>query len=377
MMFDGNGGPDLFFPPHEEFRQRLSGLIENLTVELTRQSRRNFRQIDFLCAEIDRLTRGYLLFLGQVNAARVQQENAAKTAEETAGLRRVWGAASSRINLFRLEINKWPTIRALVHEQRKPKRQALYHQQSKIPATTFSQMGASDDVFHWLHAMLNPAEQSADAQDHACFPDIALANSEFHEHMHAAYRVALAQKRGSALRFLDVGCGGGLKVLTANRYFPKADGFDFDPAYVAAAQRLIALDDRLACHVFQQDALTYEGYGSYDVIYFYRPISDEPVLMEMERRIIAQARPGTILIAPYVSFPERHQELGCGHIDGAVYVAGMSPRKADLLRIKAERVGQYIVKPDQAPLRSIWAALLQVSRSNGFDIPDRYTKPKY
>jgi hypothetical protein len=40
-------------------------------------------------------------------------------------------------------------------------------------------------------------------------------------------------------------------------------------------------------------------------------------------------------------------------------------------------MGPYIVKPDDALLSSVWDPLLVVSRANGFDIPDRYKKPRY
>jgi SAM-dependent methyltransferase len=376
-MHEQSDGPDSFFQRLGGFDRRLRGVIEKLKAELEKPSRRNARQVDFLCAEIDRLTREYLLFLTALNTARIAHEAAAGSPDEVMNVKRAWGIVGAQTNLFRLEINRWATVRGLVQEQRQARRQPIYPPQAKLAKTTYTQMGASDDVFHWIHAMLNPSEQSEAARDHDCFPDIALANSEFHEHLHAAYRVILAQRRTDPVRFLDVGCGGGLKVLTAFRYFPQSDGFDFDPAYVAAAHDLLAKDDGLNCHVFEQDALTFDGYGNYDVIYFYRPISEERLLIQMEQAIAAQARPGTVLVAPYVSFPARHEALGCGHIGGAVYVAGMSQKQANSLRIKAERMGPYIVKPDDAPLSSVWDPLLDVSRANGYDIPNRYEKPRY
>lgn len=376
-MHEQSGGPDSYFKQLGGFDGRLKGIIQKLEAELAKPSRRNARQVDFLCTEIDRLTREYLLFLTAMNTARIAQEAAASSPDEAMDIKRAWGVLGARTNLFRLEINRWATIRGLVQEQRQTRRLPLYPPQAKLAKTTYTQMGASDDVFHWLHAMLNPSEQSDAARDHACFPDIALSNSEFHEHLHAAYRVILAQRRNEPVRFLDVGCGGGLKVLTAFRYFPETHGFDFDPAYVDAANHLLSKDDGLNCKVFEQDALTFEGYGNYDVVYFYRPISEETLLIEMEQAIATQARPGTVLVAPYVSFPARHEALGCGHIGGAVYVAGMSQKQANSLRIKAEKMGPYIVKPDDALLSSVWDPLLVVSRANGFDIPDRYKKPRY
>ncbi|NNE52594.1 MAG: class I SAM-dependent methyltransferase [Sulfitobacter sp.] len=372
-----NADPSHYLTALQGFEGRLRGLVGTLAGELAGQTRPNAAKIDVLCAQIDLLTREYLQFLPEMNRDRVGQETAAGSTEGVIDLRRQWGETTARLNHFRLEINTWPTVRSLVQEQRKPKRQPLYQPEVKLPKTTFAQLGASDDVFHWLHAILNPADQSDDARDHNCFPDIALSNFEFHQHMHAAYRLCLAQDRAEPVRFLDVGCGGGLKVLSALRYFPKAEGFDFDPAYVAAGQRLMQMSPDLDCTIFQQDALTFDRYQEYDVIYFYRPISDEPLLIEMERRIAEHARPGTVLIAPYVSFPDRHEDLACGHIDGAIYTVGITGKAARRLKIKAERVGQFIVRPDTTALQTVWSPVLEASRANGYDIPARYQKPSY
>lgn len=215
------------------------------------------------------------------------------------------------------------------------------------------------------------------AREQACFPDIGLPNSDFHAHMHAAYRLSLAQKRQAPVRFLDVGCGGGLKVYSALRYFDKGYGFDLDEAYVDAGRRLFDMDDTVEGHVFADDALTFEGYGDFDVIYFYRPISDDALLHDLERRIAETARPETILIAPYITFPQRHEELGCGRVAGAVYLANTSQKKADAWRRKAERIGVHVHKPEPPGLQSIWTPLIALSRANGHDFPHRHKKPRY
>ncbi len=91
-------------------------------------------------------------------------------------------------------------------------------------------------------------------------------------------------------RFLDVGAGFGSKVLLASPLFD-AYGFDCVDRYVKQAQQL--LGDK----VFLADALTFDRYYEYDVVYYYRPIKDNDLYFQLERRIYDALRPG-MLVAP-------------------------------------------------------------------------------
>ena len=117
---------------------------------------------------------------------------------------------------------------------RKP--QPLYRPDPPRGDLVAEQLAASDRVFTALHRVVNPAAQDAGSADFGCHPDIPLLPSVFLAHAHAALRVALAQNRPAPLRFLDVGCGGGVKVMLAAEIFGQADGLEYDPGYVAAAR---------------------------------------------------------------------------------------------------------------------------------------------
>lgn len=359
------------------FRGQARSNVAALVEELGKSTRRNVGRIESTCAQIDLLIRQYTSFLTQLNAHRVDMEGRAGSTAAVVDLRRDWGVLTARTNLFRTELTRWHEVRGLVQVHTRPKRRPLYSPDEKLSDITMSQVLASDDVFSWFHAIFSPFDQSEQAQEQDCFPDIGLSNSDFHAHMHAAYRLFLAMAKPRPARFLDVGCGAGMKVYSALRYFEKASGFDFDPAYVEAGKRFLSLDPKAETEIFQQDALTYDGYDAFDVIYFYRPISDNRRLIEMETRIAKQAQPGTILVAPYVTFGHRFEAHGCGRVAGSVYLAQTPQKTADSWRRKAERVGHVITKDDDSPLKTIWTPIFEVSRANGYDLPGRYKKPKY
>lgn len=207
------------------------------------------------------------------------------------------------------------------------------------------QLAASDRVFAALHRVVNPGKQDPASAEFGCHPDIPLLPSVFLAHAQAALRVALAQNRPAPLRFLDVGCGGGVKVMLAAEVFHHADGLEYDPGYVAAARSVLDLLAVPRSRILQADALTFPGYADYDVIYFYQPMKAIEDLVRLERHIVASARPGTVLIAPYAQFRARAEGLGCGAIAGDVHVTGCSPAEAAALRQQAETTGTSLIRP--------------------------------
>lgn len=207
----------------------------------------------------------------------------------------------------------------------------------------------SDRVFNALHRLLSPVSQDNAAHAAGAFPDIPMPGGRFLAHAHAALRCARAQNRADRLRFLDVGCGIGLTVLMAAELFDEAWGLDLDPGYVRAARALTRRAGLKGSRILRADAIAFADYGKADVIYVYQPIRDRDLLEQMERHLVATARPGTILVAPYVGFAARAEGLGCPHVAGAVYLSSGTPAEAALLRAAAERVGTLIYHP-QTPL---------------------------
>lgn len=252
------------------------------------------------------------------------------------------------------------------------KRHALYATLPEKHSIEAQQDRVLEAVMATLHLVINPQVQSETAQEIGCFHDIPLSTAAFLAHAHVAYRVALAQKRMGPLRFLDVGCGGGMKVLLASEVFSEADGLDYDQGYVAAATEVFHRAQAHRCSAFHANALTFDRYDRYDVIYFFQPMSDDAGLRALEDQVLAKARPGTIIIAPYQKFLLRVEELDCVRITDCVYVTGIDEQAGEWLHDEAQRMGPDILNPDRAVyvhtadwLRGLWLACAQ----NGY-LPD-------
>ena len=93
-------------------------------------------------------------------------------------------------------------------------------------------------------------------------------------------------------RFLDVGCGIGNVLLVAEQFGFEVYGIEKDEYPFLIAAKLIG-EERIA----QADIWTYEGYGEYEAIYYYRPFSGREQQLRFEKLIEDSMKVGSILIA--------------------------------------------------------------------------------
>jgi len=224
-------------------------------------------------------------------------------------------------------------------------------------------------LYQAMHAELTVSSQDESARLHNCFPDIAYAVSTYLAALHAALRLCLAQDRPGPRRFLDIGCGSGTKVLAAAEMFHEAHGLEYDPGYAARAAQIVGRNRH--CRVFQGDALTFDRYGDYDVLFMYQPISDDAILARLERRVVEQARPGTILIAPYFFISTQRDALGLGAVASTIYLTGIGRKATDRLWARAERMGCAIPPLDAEIDRDRLGFLFHLvaaCRRQGFDL---------
>ncbi|MDV7144248.1 class I SAM-dependent methyltransferase [Tropicimonas sp. TH_r6] len=293
----------------------------------------------------------------------------AQPIEAAGGTRRIappdWLAFSAKLGLIRNAANEWSSIRQLISEQLPPRRLPLEPVSRRVPPNVTAAAEAGDRAFDRLRRMVNPHAQTESAKQQGSFPDIALPQSDFLALALAAWRLLKAQGRAEKSRFIDVGCGSGVKVVSALEFFTQAFGLEIDPAYAGAARGLFETVSEGMAELIEGNALDFASYDHFDVIYFYRPISNDEKLQQLEEKIASTARPGTILIAPYRQFSSRAEALGCAPITPRIYLAQTGPRKAASLRRDAEFVG-INTAPTPRALRSIWDPIVSASRRRGF-----------
>ncbi|MBU4034185.1 MAG: class I SAM-dependent methyltransferase [Proteobacteria bacterium] len=93
-------------------------------------------------------------------------------------------------------------------------------------------------------------------------------------------------------RILDVGCGIGNVLVIAEQFGFDVYGIEKDEYPFRVAAKLIG-EERIT----QADIWTYEGYGEYEVIYYYRPFSGRVQQLRFEKLIEDSMKTGAILIA--------------------------------------------------------------------------------
>lgn len=272
----------------------------------------------------------------------------------------------AELGRFRAALNRWPLIRDLIERQLEARAQRLSSPEPKPYSRNWVQNRLTDDLFNALHMALTPALQDAAANDAGAYADIGLHNSVFVQLMLAARRVRLAQGARRTC-FLDVGCGVGVKVLGAFRFFEESAGLELDPGYLTAARKLLDGVGLGRAELIRADALHFADYDRFDVIYFFKPLRDEPKLRALETIITGRVSPDTLLLAPYRGFEARHRSYGCHRLANGVYLAGGSRAAALQLRQRAEWIGLApLVKGESLP--DFWQPVLETSQANGYDL---------
>lgn len=189
---------------------------------------------------------------------------------------------------------------------------------------------ALERLFEHLHLALSP--KAPVLASNGLHGDIPLPMTRFVHLIRAAGRLLRAMDRPEPWSFVDVGCGLGLKLLAAQELFDRLTGVEIDAATAARASRLLATARRnraaaeasptpwltgtlppARATVRHGDALDFDGYGDFDVIYAYRPIAEPIARAVLEHRMVTMARPGALLILPYPdAVPTGCQMLAAG-----------------------------------------------------------------
>ena len=267
-------------------------------------------------------------------------------------------------------VQLWRRFEAIVLPQLLPERQRL----GEADIAPLPGVEVMDHVMALfmdsMHKVANPTadKQGADAENHGCHRDIPYALSWFSKTIGAAHRICLALQKQRPLRFLDVGSGGGTKVLAATMCFDVCDGLEYDTDAVSTGRRFLDLLAPERCKLIHGDALEFSDYGDYDVIYFFKPLKGHHRMIELEERIIAQARPTTVLLPVGEFFMDDLQSRGIHKLADKIYINGVSENEAFKIRNTAEQMGPMIpgFGRKTLPNPGYWTPLLEVSAKNGY-----------
>lgn len=239
----------------------------------------------------------------------------------------------------------WVQTRELLDRVLKARPLPLMPDEPPVNSPEHAQLLAYQRCFDRLHVYFSPTPPDLYAAVTGRHGDLPYPFTGFLRMMQLVRRVALAMGRTSPVSFLDMGCGVGLKLVQAAEYFEVVHGVEYDAARAEVADTLIQRSRRAQDRAMVGDALTFDDYGSYDVIYAYKPLSDAELLQQMERRIMAQARPGTIVILPYFEIDFRFEDLGCTRIYDKVFLTGGVGRNLAPLLRRIGNIGTIVQQP--------------------------------
>jgi len=100
-------------------------------------------------------------------------------------------------------------------------------------------------------------------------------------------------KKPKDVRFLDVGCGMGTKLILAQILkIGTVHGIEVNKNYAKIAQRLQGVT------IHQMDAIKFKNYGQYDVIYLYHPIQNEKKSVGLDRLVRTEMNEDAVLLYP-------------------------------------------------------------------------------
>lgn len=118
-------------------------------------------------------------------------------------------------------------------------------------------------------------------------------------------------KQIEKIRFIDVGCGVGQKIFLAQCFGFKAYGLELRKALIEEGKKAFGLVGGKPEHFLnilnnwecksepafiQGNALTFEDYSNFDVIYFYCPLFKPELQKKLEDKIARTAKEGSIVV---------------------------------------------------------------------------------
>jgi SAM-dependent methyltransferase len=353
--------------------QKIEASCSTITAELKKGLPVNAARVNAEMLTITHLRSQFFVFFQRFTMAQREASEHQRQEDGGRGILPVeWQRLNTRIGHVRIWLNQWTNAQSVLRDVLARRRSKLYQRTAPPGSVMQAQNDTTDMLFGQLAAVLNPHGQSDEARDLGCYKDIGYPMTAFLGHMHAAYRVLLAMGRVHGGSFLDVGCGGGIKVLAARRFFKKTSGLEFDRNYAARARKLLREAGQGGSRIIRANAMTYRKYEDYDVVFMFRPMSDGEQLKLLEQQVIDRVRPRTVIIAPYKSFAAKATDRACPRIDGSMFLAKSTKADAVDLRRRAEMTGSSVGQHD-SKFPGLFDSILAAAAGNGFRFEDSNT----
>ncbi|MCI0529052.1 MAG: hypothetical protein L0Y56_16575 [Nitrospira sp.] len=150
----------------------------------------------------------------------------------------------------------------------------------------------------------------------------------FIEHLYGVVREVEGEIALKNYQFLDVGAGVGGKIAIArsaifNRRLTKArwhvKGLEVEPRYIEGA-RMFHDEYGDEPPVFSEDALTFEYYKNYELIYFYCPMENDDLQRKLERTIYERAAEGTVFVQFLKRNFSRDEQVGLRQLSPLIWM---------------------------------------------------------
>ena len=155
-----------------------------------------------------------------------------------------------------------------------------------------------DETFpHELDALSELIERLEQAWLPGAYPE----SERFHGYEPLAIPVFLRGMRelgpADGRRLLEVGCGIGTKLVLARALgWHDLTGIESHRPYLEAARRLCPWPE---VELVEADALDFDRYGDFDVVFMYRPLVRTEEQRQLEQAVAAAMRPGALAFFPY------------------------------------------------------------------------------
>lgn len=152
-----------------------------------------------------------------------------------------------------------------------------------------------NEIIQHIEELVTPRIDRERTYEQGMYPCIPFSNQSFLNRLQDAMDILQAvgtrDDKGGRPKFIDVGCGIGMKVKMAALAGLEAHGIEYHKEYVRLAHRLV----NQSC-ITRGDAREYKRYGEFDIIYFYCPMANHDLQIQLEKTIYEQAKEGAVLI---------------------------------------------------------------------------------